>query len=432
MIRDAILAAGTVLSAASTLRLPGLPVGAGELLLVLWLGLSATYLVVTGRVGAGQAFRRMGSFWFVFALSLGFGAFVGMLFDPLLEPSSMAHDAMAYVLMAAIACLALLQPDNAAHMRRSAWWLVAFANLGLAFQLALGWGFISAGGIDPWYWNRFRGWSENPNQAALYCAVFTAVAIHLGMTAQTRGVRIAGWAGAILPLVAGRLTKSDTFLLTMLGLFGLLAALRLRSWLADPAGSARRTAAMALLVAAPLGLVSVLPYIWSDRSDASALALSLAKDQGGDATIRTANLRLDLWRNAIRKGLESGSFGFGPGPHLDRPNIPGVQTLPRPFEAHSTILDLFLQGGLLAVGIFVWLNVSTLLLLFRTRLDALAALVGAVIIFGISHFILRHPILWFGLVLCLAEGCARLPGLAPRQVPAAQAGMRQGSRLCAA
>lgn len=432
MIRDAILAAGTVLSAASTLRLPGLPVGAGEVLLALWLALSGTHLIATGRIGAGPAFRRMGTFWGVFAMSLGIGAFFGMLFDPIVEGASMAHDAMAYVLMATISCLALVQPDNAAHMRRSAWFLAGFANAGLAFQLALGFGLVSAGGIDPWYWNRFRGWSENPNQAALYCAVFSAVAIHLGMTAQRRGARIAGWMGAILPLVAGRLTKSDTFLLTMIGLFGLLGALRLKTWLGDPAGGGRRTAAMAILVATPLALASLLPFVWSERTDAGALALSLAKDHGGDATMQTANLRLELWRSAIQKGLESASFGFGPGPHLERPNVPRLATLPRPFEAHSTILDLFLQGGLVAVGIFAWLHVSTLLLLFRARLDALAALVCAVIIFGISHFILRHPILWFGLVLCLAEGCARLPAMQARPAPASQAAMRQGGRLCAA
>lgn len=418
MIRDAILAAGTVLAAASTLRLPGLPVGAGELLLVLWLGLTAASLAVIRRPEPGAAFRRLAVFWTFMALSLGFGAFLGILFDPLVEPDSMGHDAMAYGLMATIGGLALVQPRNALHMRRAAWFLTLFANLGLAFQLALGWNLISAGGIDPWYWNRFRGWSENPNQLALYCAVFTAVAIHLGMTARSRPARLAGLAGAVLPLVAGRATKSDTFLLTMIGLFGLLAALRLRAWLAGPATSFRRAAALALIVVVPLGLACGLPYLWADRSDAGALALSLAKDHGGDATIQTANLRLNLWSEAMRKGLESASLGFGPGPHLERPNIPGLQSLPRPFEAHSTILDLFLQGGLIGVGAFLWLNLSTLLLLLRTRLDALAALVCAVLIFGISHFILRHPILWFGLVLCLAEGCARLPATAPRWISA--------------
>lgn len=432
MIRDAILAAGTVLAAASTLRLPGLPVGAGELLLVLWLAVSAVHLIATGRFGVGAAFRRMAAFWLVFALSLGLGAFVGMLFDPLFEPSSMSHDAIAYVLMASIACLALAQPDNALHMRRAAWWLVGLANVGLAFQIALGWGLFSVGGIDPWYWNRFRGWSENPNQAALYCAVFAAVAVHLGTTAQNRPARIAGWLGALLPLLAGRMTRSDTFLLTMFGLFGLLAALRLRAWLAEPSAGGRRLAAMAAVGAVLLGMVTLLPYVRSELSEATTLALSLAKDQGGDATVRTANLRLDLWSSAIRKGLESGSFGYGPGPHLDRPNIPGVMTLPRPFEAHSTILDLFVQGGLMAVGVFLWLHVSTLVLLFRTRLDALAALIGAVVIFGISHFILRHPILWFGLTLCLAEGCARLPASVQRRMSVLPVGTDRRSRLCAA
>lgn len=432
MIRDAILAAGTVLAAASTLRLPGLPIGAGEILLLLWLALCAADMATTRRATAGPAFRRMASFWIIFALPLSFGAFLGILFDPIVEQASMSHDTMAYVLMASICCLALAQANNAARMRRAAWFLTGFANLSLALQLAFGWGLVSAGGIDPWYWDRFRGLSENPNQLALYCAVFTAVAIHLGMTARSRGVRAAGWAGAVLPLIAGRVTKSDTFLLTMVALFGLLAVLRLRAWLADPTAPARRTAVIVLLLVIPLGLASVIPYLWAERSDASALALSFAKDQGGEATVRTANLRLDLWHSAIRKGLESASFGFGPGPHLDRPNIPGSVSLPRPFEAHSTILDLFLQGGLVAVGAFLWLNLSTLLLMFRARLDVLAALAGAIMIFGISHFILRHPIVWFAVALCLAEGCAHLSAVAPRRFAAPRTGLQQGGRPCAA
>lgn len=120
MIRDAILAAGTVLAAASTSRLPGLPVGAGEVLLVLWLGLAAADLVLTRRATAGPAFRRLAGFWTIFALALGFGAFLGIQFDPLVEPVSMGHDAMAYVLMASIGCIALAQAGNALRMRRAA------------------------------------------------------------------------------------------------------------------------------------------------------------------------------------------------------------------------------------------------------------------------------------------------------------------------
>jgi hypothetical protein len=414
MIRDAILAAGVVLSSASVLRLPGLPVGAGEILLALWIGLSALRILATSRIETGPMLYRFGWFWTLFAMSLGIGAFIGLLTDPLAEPAGMAHDAMAYLLMASVTCLAAAEPHAAARMRRSAWFLIAFANAGLVVQLAMGMGFVRFGAVDPWYWDRFRGWSDNPNQAALYCAVYCPIAVHLGMTATKRGGGVLGLGGAILPLVLGRMTKSDTFVMTTAAMIALLLGLRLRAWLSGPTLGLRFAVVAFLALAVPLGLASLLPFA-SGSTDASALALSLTKDRGGDETVRTANLRLALWGGALRKGLEGGSLGLGPGPHLERPNIPNLQHLPRPFEAHSTILDVFTQGGLLGVAMLLWLTLGTLILLVQTRLDALAALVVALAVFGISHFILRHPIFWFGLALCVAEGCARLPGLQARR-----------------
>ncbi|MGA7596628.1 MAG: hypothetical protein WCB23_02125, partial [Pseudolabrys sp.] len=46
-----------------------------------------------------------------------------------------------------------------------------------------------------------------------------------------------------------------------------------------------------------------------------------------------------LSERRFRSGLESGSLGLGPGPHLERPNVVHRNTLPQPFEAHSTLLD---------------------------------------------------------------------------------------------
>jgi hypothetical protein len=42
--------------------------------------------------------------------------------------------------------------------------------------------------------------------------------------------------------------------------------------------------------------------------------------------------------------------------------------------------------------------------MFRAKLDALAALFVALAIFSISHFILRHPIVWFAFALSLILG----------------------------
>ena len=56
--------------------------------------------------------------------------------------------------------------------------------------------------------------------------------------------------------------------------------------------------------------------------------------------------------------------------------------------------------GLLA-GIFI--------LALRAKLDALAAMMAALAIFSISHFILRHPVVWFALVVGLILGSSRHP-----------------------
>ena len=109
----------------------------------------------------------------------------------------------------------------------------------------------------------------------------------------------------------------------------------------------------------------------------------------------------------MRSGLETGSLGLGPGPHLERPNVINRHALPTPFEAHSTLLDVFTQGGLLGVIAVCSLFAGTFLLMLRARLDALVALTAALAIFSISHFVLRQPIVWFALALSLILGSER-------------------------
>lgn len=406
MIRNAILAAGLVASSASQLRLPGLPIGPGELCLALWLGLSITRILGGAHVAATPALCRLSVFWIIFALTLSIGALIGLLIENPPNVGAMGHDAMAYVLMAAITCLAAAEPDGHRSLRQTGWFLIGFGNVFLAIQIAIGWGWITAGSVDPWYWDRFRGLSENPNQLALYSAVLGPLAIHFATTSTHAAARTAGLAGAVLPVVVGRLTKSDTFVVATFVGVAFFAGLRVRTWLAAPHHSLRYMTAIFVILATPLGAIAVLPYAAALANDAEVLALSLAKDKGGDATSQTANLRLQLWGEALRKGLESGSLGLGPGPHLPQPNVANRQDLPNPFEAHSTLLDLFTQGGLVGVLALLWLGASAAVLVLRARLDALVALIASLAVFSISHFILRQPVVWFAVTLCVAAGSA--------------------------
>jgi hypothetical protein len=115
------------------------------------------------------------------------------------------------------------------------------------------------------------------------------------------------------------------------------------------------------------------------------------------------------------------SRGLGPGPHLRTPPsllLVRMATLNRPkavlhpdangtpnFEAHNTTLDLFLQGGLLAVLSFFWLVAMALFSTYKARLAGLTTLLCGLFLFGMSALIIRHPIFWFTIALCLvADG----------------------------
>lgn len=409
MITNALLSFGIVLTTASQLRLPGIPLGVGEICLVLWLAIVSLRVVVTGQIYNAAALLRIGAFWVCLAFALSVGTCVAYLSRELDLPS-MLHDTFAYLLVAAFTCLIVATMEANVALRQTQWLVIAFWNAALVLQIAAGWSIISLPSVDPWYWDRFRGWAENPNQIALCCAVLTPLSLGLALSAKGFG-RIAGSFSCLLTFAVGRLTKSDTFLVAMVTAVAVFFMLRLRSWLTLPQRGFSFRSVVAVLViaaAAPLAL-TLAPYAVATADEFEGLAISLTKDRGGEETKRTASLRLQLWGDALHRGLEAGSVGLGPGPHLEKPNVANNKLLPTPFEAHSTLLDIFTQGGLLGVIAVCGLFASTFMLMFRAKLDALAALFAALAIFSISHFILRHPIVWFAFALSMILGSARPP-----------------------
>lgn len=116
-------------------------------------------------------------------------------------------------------------------------------------------------------------------------------------------------------------------------------------------------------------------------------------------------------------------LGLGPGPHLAIPaslvkaraseggqpdNIQHPQNNGAPnFEAHNTILDLFVQGGLIADLSFLWLLGSAFVYGYRGRFAGLTTLLGCLTFFGMTNLIIRQPLFWFAIVSCLVAGTLR-------------------------
>ncbi len=412
---DGILALGLLFTTASQLRLQGMPVGPGELVLLVWIAGMVFKTLVSGEPSFTRAVSGLLAFWAAFALALSLGMITAMATGEAFDRDMVLHDAMAYLLTAAVSCFCAATPSR---FRRVGWLLVTSGAVSLSLQYANGIGLFHIPGINPWYWERFRGWSDNPNQLSFLCLMIVLLAWHLADTATSLSTRLAAILLMIPPLVAGRMSQSDTFTLALTAALPVWIAAKLIVWAHDDGLelSLRASIARVLLVAAPVLLLCVAPLVLSRAGDVKGFVMGFAKNAGAEAADET-NLRMALWRQAIERGFESGMLGLGPGPHLEIPASivagrvsEGTQpmNLDHPsqngtanYEAHNTVCDVFTQGGLLAVASFVWLLLRSTKCVCRAQSAGLVALLAGTAIFMMTGNIVRQPIFWFAIALCL-------------------------------
>jgi len=417
MIRDALLALGLVLSTASQLRPGDLPVGPGELCLVVWIALMLGDTRNLLQSPLTPALTRMLMFWGLFTIALCLGSMTAYALNDLHDSVLFIHDALAYPLLIAVSLLSAVAPDAGCRIERAAWALVLFSIGFFVLQIACGLGVISLPPFDPWYWDRLRGFSQNPNQLAIFCAVVTFLSLHLAEQAEDTRRKLAAGACSLLAMYVGRLTRSDTFGLILVTGFILYALLKLRAWWPSSGRRPTLRTATAVITVAALPVVVVASLLFADqiKAEAEGIVQKMAKGNSAE-TSETANIRLQSWRHAFDRGIESGLLGLGPGPHLQIPPIlvaarretvdppyiehPQFNGTPN-FEAHDTFLDLFTQGGLLAVLAYGWLLGTTCWQAYRSRQDGLTVMMWSITVLSIFHLIVRHPLFWFAMVFGL-------------------------------
>jgi hypothetical protein len=425
MVLDTLLALALVLTTATQLRLGGIPIGPGEIGLGIWLILTVGREAARGDWLLTPALSRMLIFWATFALAESLGTLTGYAIGDVHDSSEFMHDAMAYPLLAGFSCASVVGLNAGARVHRVAWLVLVLGAVFLAIQLAAAGGLIDLPLAQPWFWDRFRGWSSLPNQLALLCTVLVLLALHLADTATRRFQWITAVVCAVPAFWIGRLTQTDTFLFALIAAAPFFLATKLWIWVATPElrETPRPGIAMVGLMTAPLMLASVAPIALSAMSDPERAVVGLMKNGGREAT-EEADLRLELWREAASRGLESGMLGLGPGPHLPIPlsilmgrytehdsavRHPLDNGMPN-FEAHNTFLDLLTQGGLIAVASLVWLTARALVTAHKARLAGLAALVCGLAVFSMTGLIIRQPVFWFVIALCLsAERASHAP-----------------------
>ena len=415
MTLDALLALGLLCTTATQLRVVG-PFGPGEIFLVIWIGLTSLRLIIWRGPLMVRALREVLAFWGIFICTLCIGTLVGLATHEAYDPVWFMHDVFAYALLLTVSTLSVAGKDAMQRLRRAGWALAVFGSAALLIQVAAGFG-LPIGLFEPWFWERFRGWSDNPNQLAFACAALMLLAVHLAETASHYSARLVAICCLPLPIIVGRLTGSDTFLITAVAAVPSFLLIKLRSWALEPQSSRFRTTMVPLAALSLFGLtLATLPVVVKSRASYMQTALSLSKG-GGKEVNQEANLRFMLWREAIERTISTAGMGLGPGPHLEIPSEivlahdhdadgPGNTIHPKStgamnFEAHNTVLDLMTQGGVIGVLAFIWLQGVAILRAWKGRFAGLTTLLCALLLFGMTNLIVRLPLFWYAIALCL-------------------------------
>jgi hypothetical protein len=427
---DALAALAMVLSLETQLRPGGAALGPGEALLSVWL-LPVLAMAIRGGPGFASArFSNAAAFWVALTAALSLGVVVANARDIPVDWSLVIHDVVAYALVAMLTCAFTSLPDASNRLYRMQWMVALFGASLLLMQLANASGLFELSGVDPWYWDRMRGWAENPNQFALLCLLTGFVALALAERARGLAAKLTASACAGIALGTGFQSRSNAYSGVVLASLLVFAVLKGGRVIARARRAGVPAVSLSLAGLSAIGLALTLVASAVDlRAELQTATGALARK--GDDESADAALRLQLWREAIGVGTDSWGLGLGPGPHLEIPpsilagrqgdgdpvnlNHPKLGLAPN-FEAHNTVLELFVQGGALAVVAFLSILALAWTRALKAGFDGLAALLFALVAFGSFHVVFRHPFVWFAICLALVSE--------PRRRLAPEAGVR--------
>lgn len=412
---DFLLALGVLASLETQFRALVGGIDPGSLLLVAWILVGSFTEFRRQRVFVPKFALEISVFWLTLAFGLSLGLSFSVLSGEILDTGLVLHDAFAYSLLAAITFLLALDPDSATRLRQINWRIILLGSILTVAQIAASVGLFAVPNIDPWYWDRWRGWTGNPNQLALLCLLLGFSAFHLAASETKLFKRAAAFSAMALFLGAGFMAKSNAFVLSALLGFSVFIAARLVRLLRRLESGRIPAFAFTVVTVASLAYAGVLGIglgASSHLNVAGAAGGVARNDRNGDE--ETA-LRFTLWGEALDRAANSWMLGFGPGPHLPIPQIilsgrrGGAQPTnvqnPTPgrapnFETHDTVLELLVQGGIISAAAFIALCGLSMVRALRAGQDGLAAALIAIGFFGAFHVVFRHPFIW--VLLCSA------------------------------
>jgi O-antigen ligase len=381
------LALAVVLTGATQLRLPGLPIGPGEVLLAGWI-LFVGLLLLRGTVTLSRLFRALVLYWLLAFVLLGFGAMMGAV-TGLQHRESAGHDGLAFVLAAVVTCFTVLRWNYEgveSFQLRLARHIFFLCSAATTVLLIVAQSRLTLGTLILWYGGiRFRGWALNPNQMALFAVTMPFLGWYLMQHTHGPFRKASYLAGIGAAVAVGMATQSDALRVAWVGGLGAAGGLL---WLHSIArGRGRYLFVSYLLV--PFAVIYFGAVLGDDlaREVNERFQRMYGEYDQGEA-------RLGQWQRGIDVIQQSPVVGIGPG----RPRGGLLQD----GEAHNSLIDWGMATGILGIvlhaGLLAWCAVRAM----QAGSPPLVGIIIALIGFCMLHYTLRQPIYWLVLVLVLS------------------------------
>jgi len=413
----AILGVGLLLTICTNLRVSAYRIGPGELV-----------LLVAAMVGLASVKAKLWTkspvVWFIalFAVCSGIGSQVS---DAAGGRVDWYLKAYIYTGLVAVGMAALMGKFANTQLRQTLWWLTVCSALLLWFgfmvyiygdvQLTKALHMMDGGDL------RYYGWSENPNQLALF---FVPLPVWLAAlwrdVHQPKPWQIVGFGVLLLSLMLmGLLVRSDGLFVVWVFEFVVLLGLRMR-W--DMKVS--RLSLLSYALAMVLCVLFVKTFAhgevrksfhcaaqtlsqglnpWKERCyDAQSFEDQEAFRIGYSDPVAKTGLREQLWRNGLTSWLESPWFGHGVGNFSWEP-MPNVQSqsqvpLELKQESHNITIEFMVQGGILPGLAWVALMGYLLAMAWQAKDSYSFSVVLMMAVFTSFH-VTRQPYLWFALIM---------------------------------
>lgn len=413
----AMLGVGMLLTICTNLRFTAYRIGPGELILLL--------LAMLGFASVKAKLWANGPVvWFValFAVCTSVGSLVS---DAVGGRVDWYLKAYIYTGVVAAGMGALMGKCANSQLRQALWWLTISSAVLLWFgfvvyidgnvQLIHALHMVDSGDL------RYSGWSENPNQLALFF-----VPLPVWLAALWRDVRdpkpwqVVCFGLLLLSLMLmGLLVRSDGLFVVWVLEFVVLLGLRMR-W--DMGVS--RLSLMSYALAMVLCVMFVKTFAHGEvRKSFHCAAHTLSqglnpwkalcydaqsfKDKqafriGYSDPMEKTSQREVLWRNGLTSWRESPWFGHGPGNFSWDP-MPNVQTqsqvpLDLKQESHNMTIEFMVQGGILP-GLAWMALIGYLLVMAWQAKDSYSFSVVLMMAVFTSFHVTRQPYLWFALIM---------------------------------